>query len=251
MPAFSPPAIRKPERPSTGRGGGLHPPAFGGGGSGDNRPDDSSPDYGRRLNRARLALLLGIVSISVLFVTLTTVLFVLRHSTVALNGHKVYAREWVEVALPIRLLVLNTFVLLLSSFTIEMARRAVTREMVLAPVRTIPGIATDRERGTPWLAITIALGLIFLTGQWMAWNVLQAHGFSVHSSTSSSFVYILTASHAVHLAGGIMVLLYAGAISWLHRAIEHRRIVIEVASWYWHFMGALWIYIFALLQFGR
>ena len=249
MPVFSPPAIRKPERAIAGRGGGVHPPAFGGGG--DDRPDDSSPDYSRRLNRARLALILGIVSISVLFVTLTTILLVLRHSAAALSAGKIYAREWVEVTLPVRLLLINTFILLVSSFTIEMARRATTREMVLASVRNIPGIAVERERGMPWLEITIALGLMFLSGQWMAWNILQAHGFSVHSSTSSSFVYILTASHAAHLAVGIVVLLYAGAISWLHRAIENRRIVIEVVSWYWHFMGALWIYIFSLLQFGR
>ncbi len=80
---------------------------------------------------------------------------------------------------------------------------------------------------------------------------LLAHGFSVHSSTSSSFVYVLTATHAVHLGGGILVLLYAGIISLLHRAVETRRIVLEIAGWYWHFMGVLWIYIFALLQFGR
>jgi cytochrome c oxidase subunit 3 len=48
-----------------------------------------------------------------------------------------------------------------------------------------------------------------------------------------------------------MVLVYAGVISLLRRRIEHRRIVVEVASWYWHFMGVLWIYVFALLQFGR
>jgi cytochrome c oxidase subunit 3 len=248
MPAFSPPAIPKLERP-TGRGGGVHPPAFGGGD--DNQPGDSFPDYGRRLYRARLALILGLVSISVLFITLTTVLFVLRHSAVVLNSHDIYVREWVHVMLPIRLLLVNTCVLLVSSFTIEMARRAVTREMVLAPVLAIPGIAFDRGRGTPWLPATVILGLLFLTGQWMAWHALRAHGFSVHSSTSSSFVYILTASHAAHLAVGIVVLLYASLISGLRRSILHRRIVLEVVSWYWHFMGGLWVYILGLLVFGR
>jgi cytochrome c oxidase subunit 3 len=196
-------------------------------------------------------MILGLVSISVLFVTLTTVLFVLRRSAASLNSPNMYAREWVRVVLPVRLLLINTFVLLVSSFTIEMARRSVASEMALAPVLAIPGIALDRDRRMPWLGITTSLGLGFLAGQWMAWEALRAHGFNVHSSTSSSFVYILTASHAAHLAGGILVLLYAGIISWLQRSIEHRRIVVEVASWYWHFMGGLWVYIFALLVFGR
>ena len=247
MPLLSPPVTI--ERPNAGHGGGVHPPAFGGGD--DNGPGDSFPDYGRRLYRARLGLILGIVSISVLFITVTAVFVLLRHSALSLGGRRSYLSEWVEVALPVRLLLVNTFVLLLSSLTIEKARRTVTREMALAPVRAIPGILLEPERGMPWLAITIALGLLFLGGQWMAWQSLLARGFSVHSSTSSSFVYVLTATHAVHLGGGILVLLYAGIISLLHRAVETRRIVLEIAGWYWHFMGVLWIYIFALLQFGR
>jgi cytochrome c oxidase subunit 3 len=57
----------------------------------------------------------------------------------------------------------------------------------------------------------------------------------------------LTGAHAIHLAGGLAVLFYAGVISLIRRALEHRRIVIEVAAWYWHFMGVLWIYVFTLL----
>jgi heme/copper-type cytochrome/quinol oxidase subunit 3 len=48
-----------------------------------------------------------------------------------------------------------------------------------------------------------------------------------------------------------MALLYAGVISLLRSGIEHRRIVLEVTSWYWHFMGVLWLYVFALLQFAK
>src|SRR5436305_1683367 len=60
-------------------------------------------------------------------------------------------------------------------------------------------------------------------------------------------IFILTGAHAIHLAGGVAVLLYAGVISLIRRSVEHRRIVVEVAAWYWHFMGVLWIYIFGLL----
>jgi cytochrome c oxidase subunit 3 len=249
MPVISPPIPI--EKPKAGQGGGgVHPPAHGGGG--DNGPGDGSSDYGRRLYRARLGLLLALLSISILFVTVTVVFFVMRHGTVMFD-HRTgnYVREWVPIVLPVRLLVLNTLILLLSSFCIEMARRSVAREMVLAPVRSIPGIAFEQERGIPWLGITVVLGILFLAGQWAAWRVLQAHGFHIFTGVPSPFFYILTGAHAVHLTGGLVVLAYAGTISLLHRAIEHRRIVIEIASWYWHFMGALWVYIFALLELGR
>jgi cytochrome c oxidase subunit 3 len=156
----------------------------------------------------------------------------------------------VQVTLPVRLLLVNTVVLLVSSLSIEMARRSVRQEMALAPLRGIPGIALESGGGTPWIAITVALGLMFLGGQWLAWEILRANGFHTDSGGASPFVYLLTAVHAVHLAGGILVLLYAGAIFLLQRAVEKRRIVVEVASWYWHFMGVLWVYIFGLLEFG-
>jgi cytochrome c oxidase subunit III len=249
MPVVSPPiAIEKP-KPGWG-GGGVHPPGHGGGG--DNGPGDGSFNYGRRLYRARLGLVLALTSICILFVTMTVAFLLLRHGSLVLDARTGnYVREWVPVSLPVRLLLLNTAVLLASSFTIEMARRAIAREMVLAPVRSIPGIAFERELGVPWLAITVILGLLFLGGQWAAWTAVQSRGFHMFSGAPSPFFYILTGAHAMHLAGGMAVLLYAGVISLCHRGIEHRRIVIEISAWYWHFMSVLWIYIFALLQFGR
>jgi cytochrome c oxidase subunit III len=250
MPVISPPIVVERDRPGTGQGGGgVIPPAYRGGG--DNGPGDGSNDYVRRLSRARLTLLLALTSISILFVTFTVV-FVLRHGSVVLDRHTgLYVQNWVRVTLPVRLLLVNTLVLLLSSVSIEMARRSMKREMALEPLRGIAGIDVGTGHGTPWIAITVALGLMFLGGQWLAWESLRAHGFHIDSGGSSPFVYLLTAAHAVHLAGGILVLLYAGAIFMLRRTIEQRRIVVEVAAWYWHFMGVLWIYIFALLEFGR
>lgn len=238
------------ERPKLGHGfGGTHPPALGGGGDGGH--EDGFPDYRRRLHRAQLALLLGIVSISMLFITMTAVFF-LRESAVVID-HQTgrYVREWAQIQLPVRLLLWNTLVLLLSSGTIELARRSLAREMVLAPVAGIAGIALGRELRMPWLGITITLGLLFLGGQWLAWSELSSRGFHVFTGGPSPFFYILTGAHAIHLMVGILILFYAGVISLFRRRIEHRRIVIEVTSWYWHFMGVLWIYVFALLQFGR
>src|SRR6185437_12966677 len=171
-------------------------------------------NYRRRLHRARLALLLALSSVSVLLITLTVIFMLMRHGVGMLDTHSGnFIQEWIPMELPIGLLLLNTLVLLTSSATIEMARRAVAREMVLAPVHSIPGIALDREFGIPWLGITIALGLLFLFGQWAAWRALQDRGFHMFSGVPSPFFFILTGAHAIHLAGGLAVLFYAGIIS--------------------------------------
>src|SRR5437016_1655889 len=107
------------------------------------------------------------------------------------------------------------------------------------------------EGKMPWLTMTIALGLLFLLGQWMAWKRLAASGFYVATTPSSSFVYLLTGAHAVHLMGGVVALLVAGLFVLLRRPVTTRSIVVDVAGWYWHFMAALWVYILCLLEFAR
>src|SRR5215469_11463662 len=122
----------------------------------------------------------------------------------------------------------------------------------LAPVRSIPGVSVGEERRVPWLGITVVLGLGFLLGQWLAWRELHNRGFDLPTSASSSFVYLLTGVHAVHLAGGIIALLYAASAGALFRKpIEVRRIAVDATAWYWHFMAFLWIYIFVLLEIAR
>jgi cytochrome c oxidase subunit 3 len=235
--------------PKLGHGGsGVHPPVSDGGGEG--RGDNGAPDYGARLRRARLGILLLLVTVTMLFVAFTSA-YIFRQGLPVLDertGRNI--SDWVQVSLPTGLLWINTLLLLLSSVTAEFARRQITQQAALAPVQSIPGISVD-ERTFPWLGVTIVLGLGFLAGQWVAWRELQARGFYLATSPSSSFVYLLTAAHALHLSGGIFVLLYAGVTSLLRRPVELRRIVVDITAWYWHFMALLWVYIFALLEFAR
>jgi len=236
--------------PKLGQGGsGVPPPVTDGGG--DGREDNGAPDYGARLRRARLGILLLLVTVTMLFVAFTSA-YIFRQGLPVLDertGKNI--SDWVQVSLPTGLLVINTLLLLVSSVTAEFARRQITQEAALAPVQSIPGILVDGERSFPWLAVTIVLGFGFLAGQWIAWRELQARGFYLATSPSSSFVYLLTAAHAIHLSGGMLALIYAGVTSVLRRPVELRRIVVDITAWYWHFMALLWIYIFALLEFAR
>src|SRR5260370_42089264 len=85
---------------------------------------------------------------------------------------------------------------------------------------------------------------------WLAWRDLASRGFYVATGPSSSFVYLLTGAHAVHLLGGILALLAAGAAVVLNRPLASRWVVVDFTAWYWHFMPLMWIYILALLEFA-
>jgi cytochrome c oxidase subunit 3 len=236
--------------PKTGRGAGDVPPPSGGGGDGD-RGSSGSPDYGERLRRARLGILVALVAIVMLFIACTSAYIVRRGLPTFDEAKGAYVRDWFSVNLPMELLLLNTFLLVVSSVTMELARRQMARQVALAPVRSIPGVSLGNERRMPWLNLTAVLGAAFLAGQFLAWRQLEARGFYVATNPSSSFVYLLTGMHAVHLAGGIIAMLYASLTPLLHKPLEARRIVVDVTAWYWHFMAVLWVYIFALLVIAK
>jgi cytochrome c oxidase subunit 3 len=234
-------------------GGGRGPTANwpGGWGGGGGRGGDDEPSYAERLRRYRLGLVLGLSSVVMLFISFTTA-YVVRKAGAAWDpARNDYVSNWVPLALPIRMLLLNTFILMLSSLTLEIARRRAAQDVALAPIAEIPGIRVDVNHALPWLWTTILLGLGFIGGQAYAWLLLERNNLTFATNTSSSFFFILTGVHAVHLIGGILALLYAGITYWLRRPPETRRIVIDVTAWYWHFMGLLWLYIFGLLYFAR
>jgi cytochrome c oxidase subunit 3 len=196
-------------------------------------------------------MICAIVTVSMVFVSLTSAYVVRRGLPTFDDSSRTYFRDWGSVELPWLLLAINTALLLVSSLTMEAARRDIARRAALAPLKSIPGVSLGEERSFPWLAVTIVLGFGFLVGQWLAWGELRARGFFVNTNPNSSFIYLLTAAHAVHLAGGVIALLWAGITSLLRKPVEGRRIVVDVAAWYWHFMAVLWIYVFALLAFVK
>lgn len=235
----------------TGQNGGVLPPQAGGGGRGGGRGSgDSMPNYGERLRRARLGLAVAMTPILMLFISFSMAYLIRRGYLSFDSSSNTFGRSWLPVHLPWITLLINTTVLIVSSVTMEMARRTITREAALAPVKSIPGVSLGDERHFPWLGLTTALGLLFLAGQMFLWTQLASRGFHLYSGPSSSFVYFLTGMHALHLAGGTLALLFANLAAWLHRPIESRRITVDVTAWYWHFMAGLWIYIIGLLSFA-
>jgi cytochrome c oxidase subunit 3 len=247
MASFSTTATVDEPRISVGDGGSL-PPVLSA--DGDDGFGSGKPDYATRLRRARLGLLVALTPVFMLFVSFTSA-YIVRQGLPTLDPQtNLLVKDWIPVKLPALLLV-NTFVLLLSSLGMELARRQFRGEAVLASARPSPEISSSEQSKMPWLTMTLVLGLLFLFGQWTAWRQLAASGFYVSSTPSSSFVYLLTGTHAVHLMGGILALFVASIAALFDRAAARRSIVIDVTAWYWHFMALLWVYIFCLLEFAR
>ncbi len=246
MASFSTTATVDEPRISLGDDGVL-PPIRSGGGDGDSVP--GLPDYATRLRRARLGLLVALTPIIMLFVSFSSA-YVVRQGLPTLDPRtNTLVRDWIPVTLP-KLLLINTGVLILSSLFMELARRQIKAQAALASITAHSTVSVGDQVRIPWLAMTLILGLAFLFGQWTAWRQLAASGFYVATTPSSSFVYLLTGTHAIHLMGGVLALFVAGIASLLHRSVATRSIVVDVTAWYWHFMAGLWIYILCLLEFA-
>ena len=123
-----------------------------------------------------------------------------------------------------------------------------TKRAALAPVENIPGVSLGKERNLPWLAATIVLGCGFVLGQALAWSRMAASGIYLATTPSSTFVYLATILHAIHVGAGLLALFTAGALALAKVSWDTRRIVVDVSAWYWHFMALLWLYLFGLVE---
>lgn len=242
------PTLTIPKPRGGGYGHDVVPP--GRGGDGDQGPSGEAPGYYERLRRYRLGVVVFMASVAMIFVALTSA-YIVRQGLGSYDADtRTYTVDWQPAPLPYTLLIINSLILIASSITLEKARRSLRHHAVTAGL-SIPGVAEDPERSLPWLGITVVLGAAFLAGQLAAWNVMRHAGVFIDTNPSASFFYLLTGAHGLHLLGGVLALAYAAATSLLHRSLDTRRLVVDAAGLYWHFMGGLWLYLFALLYFVR
>jgi cytochrome c oxidase subunit III len=215
-----PPQIEPERLPSRGSGNGdwrnLVPS------SGDvRRVKDSSPPP------ASTGIWVIMASITMTFAAFTSALIVRQGG----------ATDWRHFTLP-PVLYLNTLVIIASSITLELARRRIAAFM---------GGGQDITHGespSRWLYVTLCLGLLFVAGQTLAWMQLRSQGFGLASNVSYSFFFVLTVAHAFHVLGGLGGLVRV--IRKLHNGVL-RRSSLDATARYWHFMGALWLYLLLLL----
>lgn len=197
--------------------GGPRPPS----GPSDSRPGGpdggSSPLAG---DPSRFGLLAFLGTVSMLFIGFTSA-YILRRASA----------DWQPLAAP-PILWANTGLLVLSSVTLEGARRRL--------------LSFDLAAARTGMAATSVLGVLFLAGQVLGWRALQAQGVFLSSHPHSSFFYLLTGIHGLHLLGGLVwglltVVRMRGL--WLTPGEDGLRLF----ATYWHFLGALWLYLLFLL----
>jgi cytochrome c oxidase subunit III len=210
--------IEKPSGPKTGSGNGGWRPLVPVGGDVHSVQEYAPPP-------ASTGIWVALAAISMTFAALTSALVVRKGGAI----------DWQHFTLP-SILYLNSIVLLASSLTLELGRRRVAAYM--------GGLRSTIQHPARWLYVTFSFGLLFVAGQYMAWRQLSAQGLYLATNPSSSFFYVFTAGHALHVLGGL---------GGLHRVIRKlkrldlRRSTLDATARYWHFMGALWVYLLVLL----
>lgn len=173
----------------------------------------------------RLGLWLFLATVTMLFAAFTSA-YIVRRST----------GDWRPIALP-SLLWINTAVLVLSSVAVEVARWSGER---------------DRWRAASVsCGAAVGLGVGFLVGQWMAWAQLAAAGVYLPTSPHGSFFYMMTGAHALHVMAALALLAWTAVATWAGRGRHARaewRLLMSVCRTFWHYLGAVWVYLFLFLS---
>ena len=170
-----------------------------------------------------------------IFVLLAAIAMTFAAFTSALVVRQGSAADWRHLVLP-QILYFNTLVLLFSSVTLEFARRRIA--VFMAGTRSIAEVPTT------WMYATFLLGLVFIAGQYVAWLQLRSQGLYLATNPNSSFFYLLTAIHALHVFGGMAGLIYV-MVKLKRLVLRHS--TLDSFAYYWHFMGILWVYLLLLL----
>ena len=177
----------------------------------------------------KMMLWFGIISMAMMFAGLTSAYVVSKSRP-----------DWTsEISLPASFM-WSTLVIFLSSITLYFAEKAVKRN--------------DRSLASLGLVATLALSVTFIVLQFYSFNQLISEGFyftGSESNITTSFIYIVVISHLAHLAGGIIVLLVIIYNHFKQRYHAGQTLGLELGATYWHFVDALWIYLFLFLYFFR
>jgi cytochrome c oxidase subunit 3 len=180
--------------------------------------------------RYRIGMWVALAAILMMFTSLSSA-YIVRAAS---------ANDWQPIAMP-RVLLLSTVLIVISSVTLETARRKLKKDLA--------------KSYTSWLLVSTLLGIGFLVSQLWAWRQLVRQGIYVATNPHSSFFYLLTGAHGVHLLGGLLALtlLLVRARNLLANEPVRARhqAVAGAVTLYWHFMDVLWIYLFVLLFFWR
>ena len=175
----------------------------------------------KRLHPQKFALWVAMASILMMFAGFTSAYIVKRNDS-----------NWLQFNLP-PVFWYSTAVILISSLTVHLAAKSF-KARNMARYRTL-------------ITITAALGVLFVVLQWTGFEYLQSHGVKIigsQSNASASFLGVITGVHMLHVLGGVIALLVMFFRAFNRRQKNYSSVPIELAGTYWHFVDAIWLYLF-------
>ncbi len=136
--------------------------------------------------------------------------------------------------------IISTFVILLSSVSFILAKRALKN--------------SNRQLTTIWLLVTFALGIVFIFNQFSGFQQIIELGYNFTGPTSNvtmSYIYLIAVVHILHVVVGLICLLVVIYNHLRHKYNATNMLGFELASTFWHFIDILWVYLFLFLYFVR
>ncbi len=180
----------------------------------------------RAMHPKKFAMWLFIVSVGMLFAAWTSAYIVKRGDT-----------DWVELIMPSQFYI-NTVIIVISSITLILGTWALKHDQL--------------ERAKVLIAVTTVLGVAFMIGQILAYNEMITLGqYLAGGSASSSFVYVISGAHGLHVLGGVVYLILLMVGVFKGKVHSKNMIMAEMCGTYWHFLDVLWLYLFVFLILNR
>jgi cytochrome c oxidase subunit 3 len=171
------------------------------------------------------------ITVWILMAAIVMMFVALASSYIILSGNE----GWRPMRMP-RAFIVSTGLILISSITMTAARRQIRQGR--------------RRKYQGWVLLTLLLGIAFLFSQVEGWQQLVTAGAFMSGNPHSSFYYLFTGAHGIHLLGGLTALTYLALRSGqvlVGEANEKRMAAIDAVTLYWHFMDGLWVCLFLLL----
>ncbi|MFG6401095.1 heme-copper oxidase subunit III [Microbacterium sp. P04] len=174
------------------------------------------------------------------FAGLFAIYFTLRSTSADL-----WAQESQLLNVPFALV--NTIILVLSSFTCQMGVFAAERYQPY----TVKNTSFFRRWGmVEWFFLTFALGAIFVSGQVWEYAQLVTEGMPITANAYASAFYLTTGFHALHVTGGLVAFLLVIGRAYAVKNFGRKEMTTSiVVSYYWHFVDVVWIALFLVIYF--
>jgi cytochrome c oxidase subunit 3 len=145
--------------------------------------------------------------------------------------------------------IVNTSVLVASSFTCQMGVFAAERAQVS---RTGSLFAITKWGLREWYCLTFVMGAFFIGGQTFEYAALMQEGLTLSSDVYGSVFYLATGFHGLHVTGGLIAFVLLLGRTYLARTFTHEQAVSTiVVSYYWHFVDVVWIALFGVIYLLR